>query len=215
MCVISPRSRPEASAWARTLQVRRARPAAGVPTDRRRSSFSPLTSVPSLLPFLSCRRGKASVNSLALSLPCGSLIDVLSPDTARGGFFRISSKVRADLEPGAGGVATWSRDTVLRHAAAQGLVVEEMRPDGEWDRLDPEAEAAAAAAAALAAALAAAVAGDLVLSGTDFGHFRIPAAARAVLEPGVTSATSWTRASILRRAAAQGLVVSGMQPDEE
>jgi hypothetical protein len=102
-----------------------------------------------------------------------------------------------------------------------------MRPDGEWVRIDPEVEAAAAAVETFAAAETDAV---VVSQGrhapTDgfvavlppaagSGCFSIPAAARAVLEPGVTSATGWTRATVLRHAAAQGLVVSGMQPDGE
>jgi hypothetical protein len=170
----------------------------------------------------------AAALDLAISRADGTNVAVLSRPPSMRGLFFVPVAVRPVLEPAATGQTYWSRARILRHAAAQGLVVEEKRPDGEWIDLDPEAEAAAVMAAAVTAALAGAAALDLAISRADGtnvavlsrhpsapGLFFVPGAVRPVLEPAATGQTYWSRATVLRHAAAQGLVVEEMQPDGE
>jgi hypothetical protein len=146
-----------------------------------------------------------------------------------GSTFRVPASSRPRLEPGRTGATTWSCATVLRRARAGGFSVEE-KVDGEWDAVDVDEDGeedgeeeedeeeedeedgdeeddtrrGELVVYELGTGPAAAI---HVLTVLRNGRYYVRRAARAVLEPGSTGDTNWTRATVLRRVRSLGLPV--------
>jgi hypothetical protein len=140
-----------------------------------------------------------------------------------GSIFRVPASSRPRLEPGRTGATTWSCATVLRRARARGFSVEE-KVDGEWDAVDVdedgeedgeeeedeedgEEEDGDTRRGELVVYELGTAADIHVLTVLRNGSYSVRKAARAVLEPGSSRGTKWTRATVLRRVRSLGLPV--------